>query len=148
MKTRAYRDLWTWAMALVGVGFGVLTIKEGGTVLFGGEEARAAAGAYIPFVLWFNFIAGFFYVVAGVGLWLQHRWAVWLAACIAVATLAVLVAFAVHVGAGGAYEKRTLVAMILRSAVWLAIAAMGAWRFRRRRITDADTTGHTSGQRK
>ena len=37
-------------------------------MLFGGEAARAAAGQFMPFVLWFNFIAGFAYVVAGVGL--------------------------------------------------------------------------------
>ncbi len=65
------RGIQTWAISLVAVAFGLLTIKEGGTILFGGEAARAAAGNYVPFVLWFNFLAGFAYVVAGIGLWLQ-----------------------------------------------------------------------------
>lgn len=62
------------AMSLIAVGFGLLTIKEGGAILFGGEAAQASAGNFVPFVLWFNFLAGFAYVIAGAGLWLRHRW--------------------------------------------------------------------------
>jgi hypothetical protein len=39
------------AISLVAIGFGLLTIKEGGTMLFGDEAARIAAGNYVPFVL-------------------------------------------------------------------------------------------------
>lgn len=63
------RGFTVWAISLLAVGFGLLTIKESGTVLFGDEAARAAAGNYVPFVLWFNFISGFAYVIAGAGLW-------------------------------------------------------------------------------
>ena len=64
------RGISIWAISLVAVGFGLLTIKEGGTILFGDEAARSAAGNYVPFVLWFNFAAGFAYVIAGA------RWSV------------------------------------------------------------------------
>lgn len=66
--SKQQRGLAIWAISLVAVGFGLLTIKEGGTVLFGNEASRATAGNYVPFVLWSNFLAGFAYVVAGVGL--------------------------------------------------------------------------------
>jgi len=46
--------------------FGLATIASGGTALFGGEAARAAVGNAVSFVLWFNFLAGFLYVIAGV----------------------------------------------------------------------------------
>lgn len=118
---------WVRAAGVVGVLFGLLTIREGGAVLLGDETARLAAGHYVPFVLWFNFVAGFFYVIAGVGLALRQAWAVRLALAIAVATLIVFAAFGWHVATGGAYETRTLVAMTLRSCIWLALAAMG-WR--------------------
>lgn len=114
-------------MSLVAIAFGVLTIKEGGSVLFGGTAARIIAGDYVPFVLWFNFMAGFAYVVAGIGLWLQRGWAVWLAITIAVATLVTFAAFGLHMYCGGAYEQRTVVAMSLRSLVWITISAIG-WR--------------------
>lgn len=113
--------------AVVAVAFGLVTLKEGGTVLFGGEAARQAAGHYVPFVLWFNFLAGFAYVAAGVGLWLRRHWGAALAFAIAVSTLAVYIAFGLHVALGGAYEHRTVVAMALRSALWVAISVV-AWR--------------------
>lgn len=114
-------------ISLLAIGFGLLTVKEGGTILFGDAAARAAAGNYVPFVLWFNFLAGFVYVVAGAGLWLRQRWAVWLAAAIALATAITFAGFGVHAASGGAYEQRTVIAMSLRTLVWVAIAAIG-WR--------------------
>ena len=120
-----------WAISLVAAGFGLLTIMEGGTVLFGGEAERTAAGDYVPFVLWFNFVAGFAYVTAGFGLWLQQRWAVWLAVAIVAATVSTFAAFGVHVYSGGAYEQRTVIAMSLRTLVWAVIATLATQALRR-----------------
>ena len=50
--------------SIVAIIFGLLTIVSGGGALFG----KADMGAVVPFVLWFNFFAGFAYVVAGFGL--------------------------------------------------------------------------------
>jgi uncharacterized membrane protein (DUF2068 family) len=129
MPTFKQRGSWIWTMYLVAVGFGLLSIKSGGSILFGDGTALIAAGNYVPFVVWFNFLAGFAYVVAGAGLWMLQRWAVWLAAAIAAATVLTFVYFGVHVYAGGAYEQRTVFAMILRTVVWMAIAII-AWRKR------------------
>lgn len=119
------------AAGAIGLVFGLLTVFSGGMALFGGEAARAAVGNAVPFVLWFNFVAGFFYVLAGLGLLLNRSWAVWLSIAIAVATALVLAAFGLHVAGGGLYEMRTVGAMLLRSAVWAIIAAVG-WRSMRR----------------
>ena len=121
------RGITLWTISLVAIGFGLLTIKEGGMTLAGDAAAVEAAGNYVPFVLWFNFLAGFAYVIAGAGLWLQQRWAVWLAVGIAVATALVFAAFGAHVLSGGLYEKRTVIAMSLRTGIWITIAAI-AWR--------------------
>ena len=48
-----------WIAAIVAIVFGVLTVVSGGRALFAGAEARAAVGNAVPFVLWFNFLAGF-----------------------------------------------------------------------------------------
>ncbi|MCR4302908.1 MAG: hypothetical protein NUV63_01600 [Gallionella sp.] len=130
--SKQQRGFRIWAISLVAVIFGLLTIKEGGAVLFGDEAARAAAGNYVPFVLWFNFVAGFAYVVAGAGLWLQQRWAVWLAVAIAAATALTFAAFGAHAYSGGAYEQRTAIAMTLRTLVWIVIATVAARALRRR----------------
>lgn len=122
--TKQQRGLLIWAISLVAIAFGILTIKEGGMTLSGDEAAVRAAGNYVPFVLWFNFLAGFAYVIAGIGLWLQQRWAVWLSIAIAVATAITFATFGVHVFLGGLYEKRTVIAMSLRTLVWVVIATV------------------------
>lgn len=121
------------AVAVLAAAFGVLTIFSGGRALFGGEAARLSAGAYVPFVLWFNFVAGFAYVAAAAGLWLERRWAAHLAAVIAVATLLVFAAFGIHVMTGGPYEMRTVAAMTLRTVLWLGIAWLARGRLPRSR---------------
>ncbi|HET9033732.1 MAG TPA: hypothetical protein VFN25_12605 [Dokdonella sp.] len=123
---RTRRDVWIMAISILAIAFGLLTVKEGGTVLFGGDAARAAAGHYVPFVLWFNFLAGFAYVVAGAGLWWRQRWAARLAIAICAATLLIFSIFLFHIGSGGSWEQRTLFAMILRSGVWLTIAGIAS----------------------
>ena len=69
------RPLWALVLGPVAVLFGVATIVSGGTVLFGDTGTRAAAGAVVPFVLWFNFLAGFAYVAAGLGVTFWKPWA-------------------------------------------------------------------------
>lgn len=119
------RDRSLRALAVIAVVFGLLTGASAGRVLFGGDAVRQTAGATVGFVLWFNFVAGFVYVVAGLGLWLGRRWAVPWAALIALATAMVFAVFAVHVWNGGAYELRTAAALSVRLAVWAGIAWVG-----------------------
>lgn len=104
--------------------FGLLTVSSGGRALFGGSEARAAVGDAVLFVLWFNFLAGFAYVAAGIGLMLQTNWAVKLSIAILIATILVMIAFGVHVLLGGAYEMRTVWAMSLRTVVWGVVVGL------------------------
>jgi len=110
-----------WLAATVAILFGLLTIKSGGQVLFGDESYRLAAGNYVPFVLWFNFTAGFVYLVAGIGIALRKPWAAGGALLIAVTTLLVFAAFGLHIFADGAYEMRTVAAMTMRSTIWTVI---------------------------
>lgn len=117
--------MWTLrASAIVAVVFGLLTIKSGGSVLFGDGSAARAAGNYVGFIVWFNFIAGFAYVAAGVGLWLKRRWANWLALGLAATTVAAFAIFGLYVASGGAFEMRTVWAMTLRSAIWISIGLL------------------------
>ncbi|WP_370399238.1 hypothetical protein [Sulfitobacter sp. JB4-11] len=113
--------------AIVALAFGALTVLSGGRALFGSAEAQAAVGNAVPFVLWFNFLAGFAYILAGVGLYLRHPPAVWISIGIFASTALVALAFAVHMMQGGAFEMRTVGAMILRMGVWAGISVV-AWR--------------------
>ncbi|HEY5293394.1 MAG TPA: hypothetical protein VIJ43_13885 [Burkholderiales bacterium] len=122
---RTSRNYLTWlrrAAAILAVVFGAATLRAGGSVLFG--DGAQDAGNVVVFVLWFNFLAGVAYMVAGVGLWLRRRWSAQLALAIAAATVLVFGAFGIHVAAGGAFEARTAWAMTLRSVVWILIALL------------------------
>lgn len=112
-------------VAIVAVVFGILTIASGARALM------VSGPGVVPFVLWFNFLAGFAYVVAGFGLWRGLRWSAWLSLAIVLATAAVYAAFLLHVWRGGPWMGRTMGAMGLRTGVWAVIAAI-ALRHRRR----------------
>lgn len=109
-------------LSLAAIAFGVLTITSGGRALFGGAEARADLGSVVPFVLWFNFTAGFVYVLAGTGLLAAQRWSIAAAIFLAVSTALVFLAFGGYVFAGGAYEMRTVGALSIRSLFWIALS--------------------------
>jgi hypothetical protein len=125
-KTRGHFSL--YAIAAVALVFGLATIASGGRVLFGDEAARQAAGNYLPFVVWFNFLAGFAYVTAAAGLATRQPWAPRLALVIATATALVFLVFGLFILAGTPFESRTVAAMALRTALWAGIA----WVTRRR----------------
>gem|GEM_PF-451551 len=101
--------------------FGVVTVLSGGRALFGSLEARAALGNVVPFVLWFNFLVGFVYILAGAGLWRRRRWSVYVSTFIAISTIIVFAAFGLYVMDGGVFETRTIGALTLRSLFWALI---------------------------
>lgn len=118
------RKIWHYVPAVVAIIFGAATIKEGSAVLFFDPVARANAGNYVPFVLWANTISGFFYLAAGIAIFLRLRWAFALSAAIAATTAGVFAALGVHILLGGLFEMRTVAAMALRTGVWVAIAVV------------------------
>ncbi|MCO5113520.1 MAG: hypothetical protein M9899_05035 [Bdellovibrionaceae bacterium] len=111
-----------FTLGLLAIGFGVMTIKSGGFALFGGVEGKDFAGRYVPFVLWFNFIAGFFYVISGIGIILKTKWALKSSIILAALTLLVFLAFGIHIFLGNPYETRTIGAMSIRTIFWIFIS--------------------------
>lgn len=113
-----------FAMSFLAMIFGLATLKEGGSVAFFDGTARTAAGNYVPFVLWFNFVAGFAYLFAGIQLLRSKPAASKLAVAIAGSTVLVFVALSVWIALGYPFETRTVVAMTLRSIFWVAFAVI------------------------
>ncbi|PHS18137.1 MAG: hypothetical protein COA86_08305 [Kangiella sp.] len=109
-------------VALVAIIFGLLTIKSGGEVIFINGIARIEAGNYANFVVWFNFLAGFFYVITGIGIFFKKYWSVLFSRTIAMLTILIFVILGLTILNDGLYESRTIIAMILRSSVWIIIA--------------------------
>ncbi len=106
--------------------FGLLTVFSGGMALTGNKEV----GNAVPFVLWFNFFAGFAYLAAAYGLAKRLDWGLKLSIWIAIATALVFAAFGVVVMQGTPYETRTVGAMVIRTGVWVVISAIAAKAYR------------------
>ena len=123
IENKSERPMWLTIISIVAVLFGIATIKEGGSVLFT-ETGKQGAGNYVPFVLWFNFIAGFAYIMAGVDMFRLKSCSRRLALVIAISTSILFVALGIHIFNGGLYEFRTVIAMTIRSGLWIFIAAL------------------------
>ncbi len=113
---------WLWPVIIISIAFGVLTIKSGGAVIFIDGVDRQAAGNYVNFIVWFNFIAGFLYILAGLGFLFNQNWTLKLAVAIAVTTIMLFAVFVVYIVMGGSYEMRTIIAMSLRSVTWISFS--------------------------
>ncbi|RDH80783.1 MAG: hypothetical protein DIZ80_17320 [endosymbiont of Galathealinum brachiosum] len=111
-----------WVISIIAVVFGLLTIKSGGSVIFIDGIDRKNAGNYIPFVVWFNFLAGFAYVIAGTGLFMKKSWAARLSFLITISTLIIFILLGLHILNNQAYETRTVIAMSLRTTIWTLIS--------------------------
>ena len=111
-------------LAIMAIAFGAVTVYSGGQALFGSPEARAAVGNAVPLVLWFNFFAGFVYILAGAGLLRRRPWALYAALVLASTTALIAAAFGVHVLSGGAFEMRTIGALAIRLLFWIVVSVV------------------------
>jgi hypothetical protein len=108
----------TKILGIAALVFGVMTLVEGGKVIFGGPESWEAAGNVVPWVLYFNFAAGFVYILTGILTLLKKKASAHFALAIAVGSLVVLLGLGVHITMGLPFEPRTAVAMTIRTLFW------------------------------
>lgn len=112
------KNLW---IASIFILFGLVTVMAGGRALFT-ESGIQTRGQIVPLVLWFNFIAGFFYVLTGVLTYHSARFAKKWAIGLAGANLLVLAYLLNYIYQGGLYETKTLIAMSFRTVFWVTFA--------------------------
>lgn len=121
--THAPRSKLLTVISLVAIVFGLLTLIQGGRTLFT-ESGRAAMGEIVMPILWYNFIAGFFYIGAGTLAFRAISRARFLAALIALGNGFALGYLAWHISQGGLYEQRTVMAMSFRTILWIVLTAL------------------------
>lgn len=101
--------------------FGVLTIISGGRALFT-ENGIATRGNIVPLVLWFNFVAGFFYVIASFSIFRKKTCVKRLSIVLGLSNLLVLTYLLTHIYSGKLYEFKTLIAMLFRTSFWISFS--------------------------
>ena len=113
--------------ALLAAVLGLLTIKEGGSVLLG---LSTKSYTILPWLVWYNVVVGFLSVLAGWGLWQQRTWASKMADTIVTLHGLVLVNLIVLFAFKEAVAVISIVAMLMRTLVWVGILLLTRWRKR------------------
>lgn len=104
--------------------FALLTIFMSGSVIFDLFGIRAKEGNYVQFVVVSNFICGFLYLIAALGMFARKVWATqWLVASCGILLVSFL-GLLWHIESGGLYEMRTVKAMLFRISVTLLFAGI------------------------
>ncbi|MFZ1813016.1 MAG: hypothetical protein WBO55_00485 [Rhizobiaceae bacterium] len=116
--------MWQKALGLAGIGFGLMSVLAGGSVVLSDGTARELAGEIIPAVVWFNFLTGPVYVLAGVAILLDHPTARMMSALLSAAILGVSAHLLWQIVIGTAFEMRTVAAMSLRLIFWTGAAVL------------------------
>jgi hypothetical protein len=108
-------------IALVFLIFGTLTIFSGGRALFS-EIGINTRGNIVPVVLWFNFIAGFFYLISSFLIFKLIPLVKQLSITIAILNVIIFSYLIYHIFDGGLFENKTVFAMGFRTVFWLIFA--------------------------
>jgi uncharacterized membrane-anchored protein len=97
---------------------GLLSIKEGGSVLLG---LTTKAYTILPWLVWYNVVLGFVSVVAGIGLWMKRAWGMTFAATIVSLHGLVLMILIILFAFREAVAVTSIMAMTFRTLVWVGI---------------------------
>jgi hypothetical protein len=106
---------------------GLLSIKEGGSVLLG---FSTKAYLVLPWLVWYNVVIGFLSVFCGRGLWLKRTWADKMADTIVTLHGLVLVILIVLFSFHQPVAKISIMAMLFRTAAWVGIILLTRWKSR------------------
>ncbi len=111
--------------AILAVILGLLSIKEGGSVLLG---ISTKPYTILPWLVWYNVVIGFLSVLCGRGLWLKRTWADKMADTIVTLHGLVLVILIVLFAFHEAVAMISIMAMLFRTVVWVGIIVLTRWK--------------------
>ena len=111
--------------AILAIILGLLSIKEGGSVLLG---ITTKAYTILPWLVWYNVVLGLASVITGTGLWMKRAWGVKFAATIVSLHGLVLMILVILYAFREAVAMFSIMAMIFRTLVWVGLMILVKWR--------------------
>ncbi len=97
--------------------FAALTFYLSTSVILDLFGVRESEGQYVLFVVWANWICSLIYFAAIYGILKKKRWPVYLLVLTVVILLLAEVGLQIHIYTGGAYERKTVFALLFRAGV-------------------------------
>ena len=110
--------------SIFAVVLGLLSIKEGGSVLLG---LTKPAYHVIPWLVWYNVAMGVVSVVAGVGIWMRRAGSISLSVNILVFHGIVFFGLIGMQQYGQAVARNSIFAMMFRTFTWIVIYLLLKW---------------------
>jgi len=110
-----------WCAAVLAIVPGLLSIKEGGSVLLG---MSTKAYTVLPWLVWYNVIMGCAAVIVGIGIGKLHTWGEKYAVTIVTLHGFVLMILLILLAFNETVAINSIIAMLFRTAVWFAIVVL------------------------
>lgn len=97
--------------------FGAFTFYLSTSVIFDLFGVRESEGQYVLFVVWANWVCSVLFFAAVYGILKKKKWPVPLLILTVAILLLAEVGLQIHIYAGGAYERKTVFALLFRAGV-------------------------------
>ena len=107
--------------SLLAIAPGLLSIKEGGSVLLG---ISVKSYTILPWLVWYNVVLGFVAVFVGIGIWKQQTWGARYAITILTLHSFVFTILIILLVFEEAVAVNSILAMLFRTAIWSAIVVL------------------------
>ena len=107
--------------ALLAIIPGLLSIKEGGSVLLG---LVTKDYTILPWLVWYNVVLGFASVIIGIGLWRERKGSIKIAATILSLHGLVLIILIILFVFKAPVSLISITAMLFRTSVWIAVIVL------------------------
>jgi hypothetical protein len=107
--------------ALLAIIPGLLSIKEGGSVLLG---LVTKDYTILPWLVWYNVVLGFASVIVGIGLWREHKGSIKIATTILSLHGLVLIILIILFAFKASVSLISITAMLFRTSIWIAIVVL------------------------
>lgn len=111
--------------------FGALTFYLSTSVILDLFGVRESEGQYVLFVVWANWVSSVLYFTAVYGILKKRKWAFYVLLASIGILLVAEIGLQVHISNGGAYEQKTVFALLFRAAL-TAVFALAVYRVQRK----------------
>ncbi len=102
-----------------------------GSFIFDWYGIRNQQGAYVPFIVWTNFIAGFLYLLAVYGFFKAMNWTYWVLIGITILLIFAAIALMIYINQDGIFEIKTIGAMNFRIILTLVFSVLAYYKIRK-----------------
>lgn len=110
----------TYVAAIVLLAFGMLTFFLSASIILDLFEVREGQGNYVLLIVWTNLIVSLLYLAAAYGFYKQKSFTTNVLGLASALLVLAFIYLGYHIYSGGAYEAKTVAAMVFRTLVTFA----------------------------